>query len=79
MLEKADGAIDFSQAPDLVAAMQRLRAEMSSTVFRRKVAISSADRAGYWGAVAAGLHRMLYPEPPVESLASGEIPAPSVE
>jgi aquaporin Z len=31
------------------------------------------------GAVAAGLHRLLYPEPPVESLASGEIPAPSVE
>ena len=27
------------------------------------------------GAVAAGLHRVLYPEPPVEPLASGEIPA----
>jgi aquaporin Z len=26
------------------------------------------------GAVAAGLHRVLYPEPPVESLASGEVP-----
>ena len=28
------------------------------------------------GAVAAGLHRILYPEPPVEPLASGEIPTP---
>ncbi len=28
------------------------------------------------GAVAAGLHRILYPEPPIEPLASGEIPAP---
>src|SRR6266581_4878820 len=26
------------------------------------------------GALAAGLHRMLYPEPPVEPLASGELP-----
>ncbi len=26
------------------------------------------------GAVAAGLHRLLYPEPPVEPLASGEMP-----
>ena len=26
------------------------------------------------GAVAAGLHRVLYPEPPIESLASGEVP-----
>jgi aquaporin Z len=26
------------------------------------------------GTVAAGLHRVLYPEPPVESLASGEVP-----
>jgi aquaporin Z len=26
------------------------------------------------GAVAAGLHRVLYPEPPVEALASGEVP-----
>jgi len=26
------------------------------------------------GAVAAGLHRVLYPEPPVEPLASGELP-----
>ena len=26
------------------------------------------------GAVAAGLHKMLYPEPPVEPLASGELP-----
>jgi hypothetical protein len=24
--------------------------------------------------VAAGLHRVLYPEPPVEALASGEVP-----
>ncbi len=27
------------------------------------------------GAIAAGLHRVLYPEPPIESLASGEIAA----
>ena len=26
------------------------------------------------GAVAAGLHRVLYPEPPIEALASGEVP-----
>jgi aquaporin Z len=26
------------------------------------------------GGVAAGLHRVLYPEPPIESLASGEVP-----
>ena len=26
------------------------------------------------GALAAGLHRVLYPEPPVEALASGEVP-----
>jgi aquaporin Z len=31
------------------------------------------------GAVAAGLHRVIYPEPPVEPLASGEIPALSVD
>ena len=30
------------------------------------------------GAVAAGLHRVLYPEPPIEPLASGEIPVPAV-
>ena len=30
------------------------------------------------GAVAAGLHRILYPEPPGEPLASGEIPTPEV-
>src|ERR1700729_1411156 len=29
------------------------------------------------GAVAAGLHRVLYPEPPIEPLASGEIPVPA--
>ena len=29
-------------------------------------------------AVAAGLHRVLYPEPPIEPLASGEIPVPAV-
>jgi aquaporin Z len=29
------------------------------------------------GAVAAGLHRMLYPEPPIEPLASGELPTES--
>jgi aquaporin Z len=28
------------------------------------------------GALAAGLHRLLYPEPPIEPLASGEIPTP---
>jgi aquaporin Z len=27
------------------------------------------------GAVAAGLHRVLYPEPPIEALASGEVPS----
>jgi aquaporin Z len=27
------------------------------------------------GAIAAGLHRVLYPEPPIETLASGEMPA----
>jgi aquaporin Z len=27
-------------------------------------------------AVAAGLHRVLYPEPPIEPLASGEVPTP---
>ena len=26
------------------------------------------------GALAAGLHRVLYPEPPIEALASGEVP-----
>ena len=31
-----------------------------------------APRVG--GALAAGLHRVLYPEPPVEALASGEVP-----
>jgi aquaporin Z len=31
------------------------------------------------GAVAAGLHRVLYPEPPVEALASGEIPTEAAE
>ena len=30
------------------------------------------------GAVAAGLRRMLYPEPQPQALASGEIPAPSL-
>jgi aquaporin Z len=27
------------------------------------------------GAVAAGLHRVLYPQPPIEALASGEVPS----
>lgn len=31
------------------------------------------------GAVAAGLHRVLYPEPPIEPLASGEIPTAAVQ
>jgi aquaporin Z len=30
------------------------------------------------GAVAAGVHRLLYPEPPVEPLASGELPVTQV-
>ena len=31
------------------------------------------------GALAAGLHRVLYPEPPIEPLASGEVPTAAVE
>jgi len=31
------------------------------------------------GAVAAGLHRVLYPEPPIEPLASGELPVPETQ
>jgi hypothetical protein len=30
------------------------------------------------GGAVAGLHRMLYPEPPIRPLASGEIPATQV-